>query len=180
MKNKKLWIIIGVVVIVLAIIGAVTNVNGNLTNASTDSTPTVQPTQAPTATATPSPTSKPLTVEQRAVQLAQQAAPSASKQRAKQDSSGGLTVTEFRDIVSQTSVKTDCFNVLQAIQKAGLPGVKDIDLEITATLTDANGNSTVGSVGDCSLSHDLNWSSLTFETAWSAYDTQFVDPALSN
>lgn len=179
MKNKKLWIIIGVVVIVLAIIGAVTNVNGNLTNADAGSTPTVQATQAPTATPTPSPTSKPLTVEQRAIQLAQANAPSASRQTAKMDSSGGLTVTEFRDVVSQTTVKTDCFNVLKALWQANLPGVKDIDLEVQATLTDANGNQSVGSVGDCSLSHSLNWSSLDFNSAWSQYDAQFVDPALN-
>lgn len=179
MRNKKLWWIVGgVVFIVLLIIGA-TSQNDN-TNANTTSTPTVQATQAPTATPTPSPTSKPLTVEQRAIHLAQSAAPSASKQTAKLDGSGGLTVTEFRDIVSQTSVKTDCFNVLQALWKAGLPGINDIDLEITATLTDASGNTSVGSVGDCSLSHALNWSGLTWQSAWNAYDTQFVDPALSN
>lgn len=175
MRNKKLWWIVGgVVFIVLLIIGA-TSQNDN-TNVKATSTPTAQ---APTATPSPTPTSKPLTVEQRAIQLAQANAPEASKQTAKQDSSGGLTITEFRDIVSQVTVKTDCFNVLQSLWKAGLPGVKDIDLEITATLTDANGGQSVGSVGDCSLSHSLNWSNLTFETAWSQYDTQFVDPALN-
>lgn len=178
MRNKKLWWIVGgVVFIVLLIIGA-TSQNDN-TNANATSTPTAQATQAPTATPTPSPTPKPLTVEQRAIQLAQQNAPSASKQTAKMDSSGGLTITEFRDIVSQVTVKTDCFNVLQALWKANLPGVKDIDLEVQATLTDANGNQSVGSVGDCSLSHSLNWSSLDFNSAWSQYDTAFVDPALN-
>lgn len=177
MKNKKLWIIIGVVVVVLAIIGAVTQSNDPTSaNDATPTATTLQATQAPTSKPTPTST---LTTEQHAIQLAQQAAPSASKQTAKIDSSGGLTITEFRDIVSQTSVKTDCFNVLQALWKAALPGVKDIDLEITATLTDASGNQSVGSVGECSLSHALNWSSLTWQTAWSAYDTQFVDPALS-
>lgn len=175
MKNKKLWIIVGVVVVILAIIGAVTNANGNM-SANTASTSTAQTTQAPTYQPTPTTT---LTVEQRAIQLAQQAAPSASKQNVKIDSSGGLTITEFRDIVSQTTVKTDCFNVLQALWQANLPGVKDIDLEVQATLTDANGNQSVGSVGDCSLSHSLNWSSLDFNSAWSQYDTAFVDPALN-
>lgn len=179
MKNKKIWWLIGgVLFIVLLIIGA-TSQNGNKTSAN-DATPTTitsHATQAPTSKPTPTAT---LTTEQRAIQLAQQAAPSASKQSVKIDSSGGLTITEFRDVVTQTTVKTDCFNVLQALWKAGLPGINDIDLEITATLTDASGNTSVGSVGDCSLSHALNWSGLTWQSAWNAYDTQFVDPALSN
>ena len=171
MKNKKLWIIIAVVVVVLAIIGAATQSNNN-TDANATSTPTPQVTQPPTATSI----TKPLTISQRAIQIAQENAPSASKQTAKLDSTGGLTITEFRDVVSQTMVKVDCFNVLKAIWQAQLPGVTSIDFQIATTLTDTNGNQSVASVGECSLSHTLNWSGLTYQLAWSQYDTQFVAP----
>lgn len=173
--SKRTWLIIGGVVLVLAIIGAISNAANGNGQASTG-TPTPEPTTqqgATQAVTTPTPTSKPLTVEQRAVQLAQAAAPSASQQTAKMDSSGGLTITEFRDIVSQTLVKVDCFNVQKALWQAHLQGVKDIDVQINATVGGQTAN-----VGECSLSHELNWSGLDFNAAWSQYDTQFVAPNL--
>lgn len=178
-SRRRLWLIIACVLLVLAAIGAISgNHQGSTATTDQPTATTVPATQSLTSTPTLQPTVKTLPIEQQAIQIAQHAAPNASKQTAKVDSSGNLILTEFQDIPSATSVKVDCFNVLQALLTAKLNNIHAVDLEVSAILTDTNGNQSTANVGECSLSHNLNWSALDFRSAWNDYDTMFVAPNL--
>lgn len=174
--RKRTWIIIIIAAfLVIGIGNAIASGGKGVGNTADQSTPTAQAQSQPTqqVTPAPTPTAKPLTKEQKALQIVQHATPLASKQTVKTDSSGNLIVTEFQDVPSQTKIKQDCWNVQQEIWQAKL-GFKDVDLQINALLT----NGSTAQIGECSLSHSLNWSTLDFRSAWSVYDTMFVLPTL--
>lgn len=173
-SRRHLWLILAGILLVLAAIGALTG-NYNTSTATNDQpTATIVPaTHQPTLQ-----TLKTLTTAQRAIQIAQHAAPNASKQTANVDSPSNLTITEIQDIKHITSVKVNCFNMLQALLPTKLSSIYAVDLEVHATLIDANGNQVTANVGECSLSHNLNWSTLDFRSAWNNYDTMFVAPNL--
>lgn len=190
-KKKRrllwLWIIIGVFVVAAACAGLVQGIQGA-------NTPASSPTQAAQSQATSAPaqpTPKPLSVADQAKQLAQNASPIGQIKASKYDATtSALTITEYLDTNAQLnnssiifSIKSDCFNIQQAIWQAHLKSVNFVLLDITAPLQDQFGNVKTGELAYCTLHKDtasqFNWSNLLPDTAWPVYDSQWYLPSLN-
>jgi len=169
-------IIIGVVFVVLLIIGATSNSDGSASQAST--TPTVQATRPPaTPTATPKPTAT-LTVSQRVQQLVSSNASEAKSVKttyASNDVEVNIVLDEAFDNGSYRSIIQDnCFNIQKALWTGHIASLDDVNIAFSGPATDKYGNPMTAAFAECELGAQtaakFNWSNLSQQSAWQAYD----------
>ncbi len=178
-SNKRLWMIIGIVVAALLVLGLINSIITGTLRQTTTTPSIVQPTQQvttqptqppatqPTQEITPEPTSIPtipptptpeptLTTEQQVLQIAQNSGALGSNITVKYyASSNSAKITEtIESAWSKASAKRyiqdDCYHFQKAVWTSHIK-VSSIDVNVLGPLVDKYGKQSIGLVGSCTL-----------------------------
>lgn len=192
-RRHPIWTALILLLAISCIYGALNDTHSSsapVTDASSATAPvaTSEPTQAPSPTPTPRPQTTQQRIESQTLALAKSKTTFGSDFSSRYDTDAkDVTITETITPTDNagtiTQVKSECFDIQQAIWQANIP-ITSLEIHVVGPLVDQYGKTSTGMIGSCTLdkktAQQFVWSNLDGDRAWGDYDLTYLLPSLNS